>query len=284
MRQQWSGGGVGGGLPATTNNASLSKKDMFNDWQVAAIKGWSCIKETTRIQRFGQTIQGVKQDQIIRTEVRRGMDAWAKWKGQQIETRVFLLKDIIKCIKKVTPCPGEPIPTFANADKGIDPLACCPWKSDEIKLEQEKESAVEETAATRTYNEQVQMSARPGKDPPSTFLVLQVMLATYCALLWVLFGGQCALYLAVLDIYLLLKDDYIAMQQHEFTPLRCREITWAVICDAKRFFHTQVHPSELTQPNPQYPVSRLASVLLDIQNMVPVVQDSLPFGLANGAE
>jgi hypothetical protein len=56
MQQQWSGGGVEGGLPATTNNASLSKKDVFNDWQVAAIKGWSCIKETTRIQRFGHTI------------------------------------------------------------------------------------------------------------------------------------------------------------------------------------------------------------------------------------
>ena len=71
------------------------------------------------------------------------------------------------------------------------------------------------------------------------------------------------MYIAVLDIYWLLKDDYIA-------------ITWAVICDAKRFFHTQVHPSELTQHNPQYPVSHFASVLLDIQNMVPVVRGSLP--------
>ena len=152
MQQQWSGGGAGGVATATTNTPTLSKKDMFNDWQVAAIKGWSCVKETTRIQRFWQTIQGVKQDQIIRTEVRRGMDAWAKWKGQQIETGVYLPKDIIECIRKVTPCPGEPIPTFANADKGIGPLACRPWRSDEIELEQEKERAAEATAATRTTN------------------------------------------------------------------------------------------------------------------------------------
>ena len=69
MQQQWSGGGAGGVAAATTNTPTLSKKDMFNDWQVAAIKGWSCVKETTRIQRVWQTIQGVKQDQIIWTEV-----------------------------------------------------------------------------------------------------------------------------------------------------------------------------------------------------------------------
>jgi hypothetical protein len=72
MQQQWSGGGAGGVATATTNTPTLSKKDMFNDWQVAAIKGWSCVKETTRIQRFWQTVQGVKQDQIIRTRGRSG--------------------------------------------------------------------------------------------------------------------------------------------------------------------------------------------------------------------
>ena len=104
IQQQLSGGGTGGVSAATTNNPTLSKKDVFNDWQVAAIKGWSCIKEATRIQRFWQTIQGVKQDHIIQTELRRGMVVWAKWKGQQIKTGVYLPKDIIECIKKVTPC------------------------------------------------------------------------------------------------------------------------------------------------------------------------------------
>ena len=276
MQQQNSGRQPGTPAPAMANTPTLTKKDMYNEWQVASIKGWSCVKEATRIQRLWATIQGVKQDEIVRTEVRRGMDDWATMKGEQIEAGVFLPKDIVECIRKVTPCPGEPIPTMANADKGIGPLACRPWRSEEIEAELERERAAAATSGTRTFNEEVQMAARPSKDPPSDYLQLRMLLGTYCALLWALFGENCALYTAVLDIYKQLQESYIAMQQHQFTPLRCREITWAVICDAKRYFYQRVHPSELVKAVPSYPVSHLGSVLLDIQNMVPVLRGSMP--------
>jgi hypothetical protein len=121
------------------------------------------------------------------------------------------------------------------------------------------------------------------RDSPVSKFILTLIFRPKLTKLWLNTRKWCGEWSQIWDhTWKAVKDDYIAMQQHEFTPLRCREITWAVICDAKRFFHTQVHPSELTQPNPQYPVPHLASVLLDIQNMVPVVRGSLPLALMIG--
>lgn len=274
-----SGSGGGGGIAGANLTATTRKK--LDEWDIAAIKGFSHLTDTTKVQAFWKTTQGVRNNKVIRQELDRGMELWSQVTGAEIEQGRYFPEDILNCIIKVDFCPGEPVPTFATVDKGLGPLPCRPWTSGEIEADQSKEKAAEQTAATRTYNEWLQLEARPPKNPPATLLELRIMIATFCALLWTLFGDQCDLYKKCFDIYLKLKDKYIAMQSWYFSSHRCREITWAIIVDSRRYFSERLHPSALMAASPAFPQSYLGTVLVNIQEMNAVKRGEMPLAWQN---
>jgi hypothetical protein len=268
------GGGGGGGIAGTTPTAKSQKK--LDEWDVVTIKGLSHLTDTNKVQSFWKTTQGVTNKKVIRQELDKGMELWSKVTGAEIEQGRYFPEDIISCIQKVDFVPGEPVPTFATADKGLGPLPCRPWTSDAMEADQKKERAAEATAATRTYNEVLQLEARAPMNPPANLLELRLMIATFCALLWTLFGDKCDLYIRCFEIYRKLKEKYIALQSAYLTPLRCREITWAIIVDSRRYLSERMHPSDLMVASPAFPRSFLGTVLVNIQEMNEVKRGHMP--------
>jgi hypothetical protein len=60
--------------------------------------------------------------------------------------------------------------------------------------------------------------------------------ATFCALLFTLFGEGCGLYLSMLQILQILSHPFCMQNKQVFTPEVCHRITWTIIVDTRSFF------------------------------------------------
>jgi hypothetical protein len=61
--------------------------------------------------------------------------------------------------------------------------------------------------------------------------------ATFCALLFTLFGEGCALYRSVLQILQILSHPFCMQKEQTYTPEVGHRITWAIIVDTRSFFN-----------------------------------------------
>ncbi len=60
--------------------------------------------------------------------------------------------------------------------------------------------------------------------------------ATFCALLFTLFGEGCDLYRSMLQILQILSHPFCMQNKQVYTPEVCPRITWAIIVDMRSFF------------------------------------------------
>ena len=71
--------------------------------------------------------------------------------------------------------------------------------------------------------------------PPTNWYELEEMLATFAALLWVLFGDVCPLYDQTYKSWRLLNHPSIKAVKPKFTRIRCAHITWQVLEETRLF-------------------------------------------------
>ena len=92
------------------------------------------------------------------------------------------------------------------------------------------------------------------------------MLATFDALLWVLFGDVCFLYDQVRKLRRVLNHTYIKAVKSKFTRIRCAHITWQVLEETRLFFNKRLGPYDFTNRGPRrFPTADLGGLIEDVR-------------------
>jgi hypothetical protein len=147
----------------------------------------------------------------------------------------------------------------------------------EIEAIRIREQTAEDSKTNRTLAEALKLAALESRQPASGSLELKLNIATYLAKLWALFGETCHLYQKVAQIHQLFRQPAVMAAKQAFTPLLCRQITWAIYKDSRQFFATRLHPDDF-KPGAQvtFPLSLLDDVMADVRYQRPVLRSSFP--------
>ena len=122
------------------------------------------------------------------------------------------------------------------------------------------------TAQNHTLTEALLLNKRDPCLPASNYHELKLDLGTFCALLWVLFGEKCDYFENCFALLRMLDSDNVFANSNTFTPLMCRQITWAVINDSRQYFFRTVTADHFSSGRVRWPTSLLMQVIgADIQ-------------------
>ncbi len=113
------------------------------------------------------------------------------------------------------PNPSGCVGTSKASERGVSNMMCLLWTIKEIQEQLEKERMARETSGNRTMNEALKLSSSCLKEPPASYYTLKLMVATFAALLFVLYGVECELYDKMLKVYEILRLDEVSMTAHK---------------------------------------------------------------------
>ena len=92
------------------------------------------------------------------------------------------------------------------------------------------------------------------------------MLATFSALLWVLFGDVCPLYYQVLKLWRVFNHPSLKAVKSKFTMIMCVHITWQVFEETRLFFDQRLGLNDFTNKGAKrFPTSDLGGLIEDVQ-------------------
>ena len=155
---------------------------------------------------------------------------------------------------------------YESAESGISPLMVIPRTTQEIEEEIMREDSEAESQGTRTQAEALQMKKSDPRRPPRNWYELKEMLATFAALLWVLFGDVCPLYDQIYKLWRVLNHPYIKSVKSKFIRIRCSHITWQVLEETRLFFYQRLGPNDFTNRGPRIlPTSYLGGLIEDVR-------------------
>ena len=98
---------------------------------------------------------------------------------------------------------------YESAESGISPLMVIPITTQEIEEAIRREEAESESQGTRTQAEALKTKKADPSLPPRNWYDLKEMLATFAALLRVLFGDVCPLYDQIYKLWRVLNHPSI---------------------------------------------------------------------------
>ena len=142
---------------AATANANVGRRDVYNDWALSALMGYSNVPTERGIPRVWGKFQMSKDWSDNRQEIMEGMKQWARDNGIEIDTSVFFVKLAIEEIVKTKFNPGGPVAVYESAESGISPLMVLPRTTHEIEEEIRREEAADESQGTRTHAEALRL-------------------------------------------------------------------------------------------------------------------------------
>ena len=123
-----------------------------------------------------------------------------------------------------------------------------------------------------------QASNKVASVPAHDFEELRTNIATYCSLLFTLFGGGCDLYQSMLDISKILSHPFCMQNRADYTPEVCRRITWAIIVDTRTFFDDIKLADDFIQQGRylKFPVSTLDAEYAAIKHGIKIERHNFP--------
>jgi len=262
---------------AATANANVGRRDVYNDWALSALMGYSNVPTERGIPRVWGKFQMSKDWSDNRQEIMEGMKQWARDNGIEIDTSVFFVKLAIEEIVKTKFNPGGPVAVYESAESGISPLMVLPRTTHEIEEEIRREEAADESQGTRTHAEALRLKKTDPRQPPRNWYELKEMCATFAALLWVLFGDQCPLYAQILQLWRVVNHPSIKAVKSTFGKVRCAQITWQILEETRQFFGMRLGPNDFTNGGPGlYPTVELGGLIEDVRRNRPLESVTLP--------
>ncbi len=133
--------------------------------------------------------------------------------------------------------PGDSTALYLSANKGISILKCCAPTSAHLEELHPQEEIWDATKGNATYVEVIKQAKSKDISPPAhDFGELWLNIATFCALLFTLFGKGCDLYRSNFEILQILSLPFSMQNKLAFTLEVCRRITWAIIVNTRSFF------------------------------------------------
>ena len=156
---------------------------LYSENNVAALKGYCGVVNPCVIPAIWDAFQQTRELAQHRHNLCVGMMTWSKQTGMDIDKAPFFTKATIKDIVSPNFNPGEAIPTYLSAQRGISILMCWPKSVHEVKLIKDFDEAQRATAHTAQFNEvRRQQKAQPSA-PPDNYHDLRLSVNTFCALI-----------------------------------------------------------------------------------------------------
>ena len=245
---------------------------MLSEYDIAALKGFSGVDDPRACSVFWPLLKTSKNVEDARANLMRGMKQWAEATGNEIYENVFYLEEAMKDIMKMNPNPGR-LASLANCERGVSNMGNIPKPPKEIEERLNKERAARAAAGNMSYKEQLALLSSTPKKPPENYYSLKMNVATTCAQIFVLYGKLCDLYTNLLGLLDILKGAECKQNVAAFTPLFCRQVSWAIYMDCRSFFsHSQKKmPQDFLRAQVQFSKSLLKDVYSNVLWQTPVM-------------
>ena len=269
--------------PEPTTTTQLRGKE-YEDQQVYMLMGFSHRTSPDDLAPVWAAFQTTKNQDAHRLEIGAGMRTWAEKKKIPIVRNMDFsdrsLGFIVKMQFNPPGCAGAAY--YSSIDKGLTILTCRPPEGEDIEAIRAREIMEDLTKKTHTLSEMLNTPALTGNiKPAEDYNELLLNLGTFCALLWTLFGPKCDYYEKCYSLYQVMNDTPVFVQRKNFSPLLCRQMTWAVIEDGRRYFSrimTKRHFDEAEEGDEpiMFPRSLLDDVAQAALYMTPINRPSFP--------
>ena len=107
---------------------------------------------------------------------------------------------------------------------------------------------------------------------------LRSNIATFCNLLFTLFGEGCDLYWSMFQILQILSHPFCMQNKQAYTPEVCRCITWALIVDTRSFFNVIKLVEDFFEHGEymQFPASTLEGDFMSINHGINIQRHNFP--------
>ncbi len=163
------------------------------------------------------------------------------------------------------------------AKQGKFILTCCTKSAEKIELLCKEEHAAEQTAATRSHKESLELAKMPVRPPASTYSDMKLNIALFYSLLWALFDDECNYYKEVMKVLQVLDSRGAYATRSAYTPEICRRILWAVVLhEGWQFFDTKLLSTAFTPGKTLlYPMC-LLNILDKVLNVEPIARPTYP--------
>ena len=262
-----------------TDNAGSNVKDTaikpYSVYDTAALMGFCGITDKKQIPVIWGLFKTSKKVEDHRLNLSKCMAVWSKTQGIPIDHSIFFLKDTIEDIVKLRSNPGGATASLKTAERGPSILACLPRLLGAMETIRIKEAAAEESKANRTLKEAEKLASADSREPPHDLLTLKLLVATYLALLWALYGESCDIYHKLFAIYDILEEPEVMAMKHAFSPALCKQIMWAIYDNVRSFFATRMHPDNFKPSmdrnrRVKWPRSLLEDIMCDVRYQRPI--------------
>lgn len=252
--------------PARGTGRTSDEPKAYSEYQLAKLKGFCCVRNESGLPPIWEYFRSTKEVDAQRAKLVESMQSWAKNHDAQINRGVYFDKSTMDEIVKLEFCPGTPTAYLNTAEQGMSLLICRPRTGNETADIRSKEHAMQLTAQNHTLAEALLLNKRDPRPPAANYHELKLDLGTFCALLWVLFGEKCDYFENCFALLNMLDSDSVFANAKSFTPLVCRQITWAVINDSRQYFFRVVTADHFASGRVRWPTSLLMQIIgADIQ-------------------
>ncbi len=258
--------------------ASKGSDTIYSTDNVCAVMAFSGIVDPMDCQVIWTIfLEKKKNIEACRRYLMKGMNKYAYEQRISIEAGIYLEQETMKAILDLRFNPGEDIAYVHSAAKGLSLLSCRSWLNNETEEIKERELALNATENTRLFNEYLKYVKGATRQPANNFWDLKQNIATYMALLWVLFGDRCDYYRNIYKIHAIMDLPEVQQLRTKFTPEIVRRITWAIIDDGRSFFNTVLTQQDFDGRGViVFPQSFLAGVLENIRFCNPIQRGNFP--------
>jgi len=266
----------GGGGGTSNDDAKPYSQDQVAT--LLSFHGAMNVRYLSKIWRLFKSTKTPNYD-YLRRAIKGEMIRWAGWQRCWIEEGVYFDNKTIDDWIALKFNPGDSTALYSSADKGISILKCRAPTSAHLKDLRRQEEMWDTTKDNATYIEVVKQAKSKAVSPlPHDFGELRYNIATYCALLFTMFGEGCDLYRSMLQILQILSHPFCMQHKHAYTPEVVRRIVWAIIVDTCSFFDDIKLADDFVEQgdNMQFPASTLEGDYMSIKHGIKIQRHNFP--------
>ena len=266
-----------------TGRSGSSSKDVkpYTQDQLATLLGFHGAMNVTHLKKVWRLFKSTKVPNYdyMRRAIKGEMLKWADENRSWIEEGVYFDNVTLDSWIALKFNPGDSTALYSSADKGISILKCRTTTSAHLEEMRRNEDMWETTKGNATFIEVVKAAKNKEVSAPAfDHGELRSNAATFCALLFTLFGGGCDLYRAMFDILNIISHPFSGQDKLAYTPEGCRQITWAIIVDTRSYFDDIKLADDFLHSTGwiQFPVSTLDGDYMSIKHGIKIERHNFP--------
>ena len=270
-----------GNTPASPGGDKAPKAgdSAYSGDDVCTVMAFSGIEDPQDCQVIWTIFTEKKKNvDACRRYLMKGMTDYVYNRRILIDGGIYLEQVTMKAILELRFNPGEGMAYVQSAAKGLSLLCCRSRANNETEEIKERELALKATEQTRQFEDYVKyVKGTVVRQPVSNYWDLKQNIATYMALLWVLFGDRCDYFINLNKIHAVMDLPEVQQLRQKFSAEICRRISWAIIDNGRSFFNTVLTQQDFDGNGAlSFPQSFLAGVLENVRFCNPIQRGNFP--------